>query len=132
MAKIKGADKFSDRLRRLERVRPEVRAIVYTAADELAAEAGHSITVGSVSGKHHVPSAPHTPPNANWHELDKSIHVEAVDDFSAKVVADAPHAVPLELGTSTIIERPFMRPAARKVGPGMARKVAKLIKRKAS
>lgn len=89
-----------------------LRPAIYVAADKVRAYAQHSIVEGSISGQNHVPSSPGQPPNADTRQLDQSIHVEWADRLVAAVVADAPHAVPLEFGTSTVAERPFMRPAA--------------------
>jgi HK97 gp10 family phage protein len=121
----------SDRLARLAKARPMLRKVVFAAADELAAEAAHSITAGSVGGRSHVPSAPHEPPNADTGGLDRSIHVEKVpgDDLTARVVADAAYAAALEFGTSKIAERPFMRPAAQLVRPKLRRQIAAAIKK---
>lgn len=89
-----------------------MRPAIYVAADRVRAHAQNSIVRGSISGKGHVPSNPGEPPNADTRHLDQSIHVEWVQPLTAAVVADAPHAIPLEYGTSTVAERPFMRPAA--------------------
>jgi hypothetical protein len=84
-------------------------------AEAIAEEAKFSIKDGAISGPGHIPSAPGEPPNADTHDLDESIHVGEVtqDGGSIKtaVIADSEHALPMELGTSTIAERPFMRPA---------------------
>lgn len=129
-----GAKKHSDRLRRLTNVQPTLRKVVYAAADMLAAEAALSITAGAASGtsggKHqHIASLPGQPPNAFTGKLDRSIHVERVDDLTARVVADAPHAVALEFGTSRMEPRPFMQPAAQLVRPQMDRLIAAAIKK---
>lgn len=113
---IKGADKHLRRLKKMTAgMRKEAGKLVYTLADMHATEAAHSITEGSVSGKNHVPSKPGEPPNADTHVLDRSIHVERVGPLRANSVADAPYAADLEFGNSKVAERPYMRPAAKKV-----------------
>lgn len=122
MAKVTGAAKH---LRRMQRMGPaverEASSLVYTLADMHATEAALSITAGSVSGAAHVPSQPHEPPNADTSVLDRSIHVESAGQFKALSVADVLYALALEFGTvkhdgsPKIIERPYMRPAAKKV-----------------
>lgn len=128
---MKGAARHTARLKRLQAAGNKLRPIVYAAADAVAADAAHSITEGSVSGANHVPSLPGEPPMADTGTLDRSIHVEQIDDLSARVVADAPYAAALEFGTSKMAERPFMRPAAKKVAPKMLKKVRAIVKREA-
>lgn len=125
---MKGAARHSARLKRLQGLGRKLRTVVYSAADILAAEAAVSITAGGAFGKSHVPSLPGEPPNADTGTLDRSIHVEPVDDLTAKVVADAPYAASLEYGTSKMVERPFMRPAAKKVRPKMEKLIVAAIK----
>lgn len=119
MAKPKGADKVLRRLRALNSPAAEKRVggAMLVAADMLAVEAAHLITAGSVSGKNHVVSLPHEPPNSDSHELDRSIRSEKAGKLAARAVADAAHAAPLEFGKSKMVERPFMRPAAATVRP---------------
>jgi HK97 gp10 family phage protein len=126
---VKGAARHAARLKRLQGAGAKLRPIVYAAADMLAAEAALSITAGAQSGAGHVPSGPGEPPNADTGKLDRSIHVEQIDDLSARVVADPPYAVPLEFGTSRIAERPFMRPAAKKIRPEMQEMIRKALQR---
>jgi HK97 gp10 family phage protein len=126
---MKGAARHAARLKRLEGISRKLRPVVYDAADVVAAEAALLITTGSVGFANHVPSLPGEPPNADTGQLDRSIHVEQVDDLTARVVANAPHAVPLEFGTSKMAERPFMRPAAKKVAPQMHKKIREIVKR---
>lgn len=116
MAKITGAGKHLNRLKKMTTgMRREAGKLVLTLADMHAKEASNLITTGSVGGKNHVPSAPGEPPNANTGELHTSIHAERTGPLTAVSVADAPHATPLEFGTSKMQERPFMRPAAKTV-----------------
>lgn len=53
-------------------------------------------------------------------ELRDSIHVEK-DGTDHKVVADADHAVFVELGTSKMAAQPFLGPAAAKVRRNLAK-----------
>jgi hypothetical protein len=116
MAKFKGADKHLKRLRGMTvGMRREATKLVMTLADMHATEAALLITTGGGFGQSHVVSKPGQPPNADTGALDRSVHAERVSPLKARSVADAPHAVPLEFGTSEMAERPFMRPAAKKV-----------------
>ena len=128
---IKGAQRHSARLKKLATVRPTVAQIVFAAADELAAEAAISITTGAVSGKQHQPSKPGDPPMADTGALARSIHVarKSRKSVSARGVADAPHAMALEYGTSKMAERPFMRPAVARVEPKMKASIERAIER---
>lgn len=128
MAKMQGAERFKKRLASLHSpaARARIRAALYVGADILRAEAALSIVHGAVQGKGHIASKPGEPPNRDTGQLDTSIHVregQAGNDLRMEVVADAPHALPLELGTSKMEERPFMRPAAKKTAPRIRRLV---------
>jgi hypothetical protein len=116
MAKVRGADKHLRRLRGMHpKALKEAGKLVYAMADMHVAEASHLITQGSVSGANHVASAPGQPPNADTQALNRSGHVEKAGPLKALSVFDAPHALPLEFGTSKMSERPFAKPAAKTV-----------------
>ncbi len=113
---MKGHGRHLKRLQGMSgRVAAEVRKLVYTLADMHVTEAAHSITAGAVSGKNHVPSSPGQAPNADTHKLDRSGHVRERGPLKADSVFDAPYAAALEFGSEQAAERPFMRPAAKKV-----------------
>jgi hypothetical protein len=130
MAKFKGADKHLKRLKAMgPRVEREASKLIYALADMHVAEASHLITQGAVSGKNHQPSAPGEAPNEDTGALRASGHVERTGTLTANSVFDAPHAVPLELGTSDMAERPYARPAARTVRRKAEPLVEKAVKR---
>lgn len=127
--RFKGADKH---LRRLKTMGPravkEAGKLVLTLADMHVKEAQILISTGSASGqsggKHqHVRSKPGEPPNYEFGDLANSGHVESAGPLKALSVFDAPHALPLEMGTSKMAERPFARPAAKTIRK-KARKLA--------
>lgn len=127
MAKITGVDAHLNRMKKMTLgMRREAGKLVLVLADIHATEAAISITTGAVSGKNHVASSPYEAPNADTHVLDRSVHAERTGPLTAESVADAPYAARLEFGDSKVIERPFMRPAARKV-----RKASRLLAREA-
>ena len=131
MVKITGAKAHANRLRRIEERTPaEVGAALYAAGQLIEIEAEVSITKGSVSGKGHVPSEPGEPPNADTRQLDTSINTIKVSDVRTEVEAVAPYAAALEFGRTdgTIAERPYMRPATKKMRP----KALELLRRAAS
>lgn len=128
---VRGAKAHAARLKRMTspKMVREVGKAVFVAADFLATEAALSITAGAVSGKGHVASAPGEAPNADTHELDRSIRAEKTGPLTAEASANAAHAVPLELGTSRVAARPVMRPAAVKTRPRAEALVAEAVKR---
>jgi hypothetical protein len=130
VAKVTGQKAHKARLKRLRSpaMRAEVGKAVYAAADYLSTEAALSITNGAVSGAGHIASAPGEPPNADTHDLDRSIHTERESQLLALSVADSDHAVPLEVGTSKMAARPFMGPAAAKTRPKAQRLVQAAVR----
>lgn len=112
MAKVTGADKVRQRFNRMATSRTLTDRALYAAGQLIEIEAEISITRGSVSGKGHVPSRPGEPPNADTRLLDTSIDTVVVGPNRVDVVSNAPYSSYLEFGTSSIVERPFMRPAA--------------------
>lgn len=126
MARILGARIHGDRLKRLggHVVKTKIVTAITIGAGLIAQEAKDSIIEGAVSGPGHLPSPPGSPPNADTHELDQSIHV-VVDPAKlvARVRAESEHAAPQEFGTSVLPERPFLRPAGIKKRPEARRLV---------
>jgi HK97 gp10 family phage protein len=110
MAKFKGGADHLKRLQRMHKGMPRmVGDIMMELAEEHAREARASIVEGA------QPSRPGKPPHNQTGELRESIYAERTGPTSARSVADAPHAVPQEFGTSDFAERPFMRPVANKM-----------------
>jgi HK97 gp10 family phage protein len=60
-------------------------------------------------------------------ELRDSIAVSESSLGAVRVVAGAPHAVYVELGTSRMSARPFLRPAVESDRPGLIRDLEKVI-----
>lgn len=138
MANVKGADAVLRRFKRMAspEMKEAVRGALYVGGGIVQSEAQGLITAGSSGGrktkKHrHVPSAPGEPPNNDRGTLMRSIIVrQAKDDaLVVEVSATAPHAVPLEFGTSKMAERPFMRPATVATKDQVARFVAQAVSR---
>lgn len=116
MVKITGAKAHAARLKKIQG--PEmvkaVGAALFVAGDMIKVDAQISITAGSVSGKGHVVSAPGSPPNNDSGDLVRGIENVQVSPLRVEVSSNAPHAVPLEVGTSIMAPRPYMSPAAQK------------------
>lgn len=132
MVKISGGKAHSARLKRTtspEMLKGFYKGL-YAGGQLIEIEAEISITAGSVSGAGHVPSAPGQPPNADTRQLDGSIETTGKPErLQVKVTANAPHAVPLELGSSKMAARPFMKPATRKKRSAAVELVRKQVSR---
>lgn len=133
MARIYGAKEHRARLRRM--ASPEVARLItqalYTGGQEIEIEAERLITSGSISGKGHIPSLPGEPPNADTRELDTSIETKIISQTNptVHVEAFAPHALPLEVGTSKMAARPFMKPATEAKREDVINKLRSIIPR---
>lgn len=110
---------------------PEKIAIVsqalFASGEDVKAEASHLITDGAVSGKDHVVSLPHHPPNEDTGDLRNGIRVVQIGPLHVQVQSTSRHAVPLERGTSTMIERPYIGPAARNRRKACVARVKKAV-----
>jgi HK97 gp10 family phage protein len=112
--RIRGADRVAVRLRTInDRTVREVGTALFAGGEIISAEAAHLITQGAVSGKNHVPSLPGEPPNEDTGVLRTNIETTQAAPLRVEVSSNAPYAVALEFGTSTMAERPYMRPATR-------------------
>jgi HK97 gp10 family phage protein len=131
MAKLSGADKVMAKLKALNSrsAKKRISSALYVAGDMMRVEAAISISAGAVSGKNHKPSQPGEAPNYDTGLLANSIETREVAEFEVEVAAKAPYAAALELGTSKMAERPFMRPAADRVRPKAQRLIAAALKR---
>lgn len=141
--KITGDKGVSRRLGRIagkEKVAFIGRAL-FAAGGEIKTEAQISLTTGAVSGKFHQPSAAGSPPNNDTGVL--AAHITATQPAPLRVQVSSsagtsdtratdldgktwgpgrkepaaknlPYAVLLEYGTSNMLARPYMGPAARK------------------
>lgn len=111
----------------------EIGGALYECADAVQSEAHHSISAGSASGrkggKHqHVVSNPGEPPNRQDGDLQGGLEISRPEPLVAQVSSNAPHAVPLEFGTSKMAARPYMRPARDKTLPRAKRILRQRIK----
>lgn len=116
MVKITGRELVVARLQGLsgQKVVQRVGEALFAGGEIIRAEAQHSIVEGSISGKGHVVSKPGEPPNADTRVLDQHIETTQPAPLHVQVSSNAPHAVPLETGTSKMAPRPYMGPAARR------------------
>lgn len=130
MAKLKGADKTLKTLHRLRspQAKRRIGAALYVAGDMLRVEAAILITQGSVSGAGHVPSKPGEPPMNDTGNLASKIETHQISDFEVQVSSNAEYSAALELGTSKMAARPFMRPAAKLVEPKAKELVARALR----
>lgn len=114
MVKVTGKNRHIARLKAMPaRTRDRAGKAIFVAADQIKSEAQFLIVNGSIQGKGHIPSLPGEPPNRDTAQLDTSIVARRTGELTAEVTVEAEHGVYLELGTSRMEERPFMRPAVR-------------------
>jgi HK97 gp10 family phage protein len=97
-----------------EKVIREVGQALFAGGQIIEAEAKISITEGAVSGKGHVPSLPGQPPKNDTGTLVSHIETTQTAPLVVEVSSNAAYAVPLEVGTSKMAERPYMGPAAKR------------------
>lgn len=115
MPRITGRKEAGARLQRMsghDKVELVGQALM-AGAEEIKAYARQKITEGAVSGKFHVPSKPGEFPKNDEGILAAGIVPARIAPLRAEVSSNAPHAVPLEAGTSKMAERPHMGPSAR-------------------
>ena len=116
MAKVSGLQKHFDRLNPRQ-IQIAAKAGLWAGANEIKVEAQLSITAGSVSGTGHFPSKPGEPPNNDTGVLKNNIETISTGPLTIEVQSKAPYAVAQEFGNSRLPERPYMRPAAKKMKP---------------
>lgn len=119
-----------EHLRRLKRLQgPEtvrlVGAALFAGGELTQTEIQRLISLGAVSGKGHVPSAPGEPPNYDSGVLSNNVETSHPAPLRVIVGSYAAHASPLEFSTSKMAARPS-------VGPGRdnkRREVVALVQR---
>jgi len=133
MVKVVGGDRVSRKLQAVARKSPKLAGqIAFVAADELKADVIRSITEGSVSGAGHIPSKPGEPPNNDTGALKNSIQVVKKGRLTYEVTAGSPsanYALALEEGTRRMKKRPYMEPAAKRLGNRVEKLADKALKK---
>lgn len=114
MVRIRGAKEHSRRLQRMvgSGLESEVGKGLFAAGNLIQVDAQISITEGAVSGSKHVASQPGEAPNADTHLLADNIETVQPAPLRVEVSSNAPYAADLEVGTSKMEARPYMKPAA--------------------
>lgn len=107
---------MKDHIKRLRQisdsVEPESILVLLEAGELVRQEAMRSIREGTIRGKGHIPSLPGDPPKGDTGQLELGIEVELRrSEKTVNVISTAPYSAALELGTSRIAARPFLRPA---------------------
>jgi len=131
MSNPPGLDRHLRRLRRMASpsgLRTLDRAL-FAGGERIATNAQIKITTGEVSGRQHVPSRPGDPPNQDTGLLANNIEVVSKEPLVVEVSSNAPYSAALELGTSRMAERPFMRPARDEEKPEVLRLVQRALGR---
>jgi hypothetical protein len=132
MARISGVEAHLGRISRLtsKQTQKAILAGLFVGGNLVQTEAQLSITRGSVSGANHVPSAPGEPPNNNWGGLAKGIITYKTGPLTVDVASTAEYALAMEYGMPDgrkPTERPYMRPAAKKMKPEVVATIKDII-----
>jgi len=110
---MRGGKQHIARLRKLAGPTMErnVGRALFAGGERIATRAQIEITAGAVSGAGHVASLPGEFPNNDEGTLANGIEVVQKAPLLVEVSSNAPHAKPLEEGTSKMAARPHMAPA---------------------
>lgn len=76
----------------------DIEKALFAGGQIIESYAKHSITLGSVSGKNHKPSAPGTPPNNDTGVLKNNIETTRAGVLKVHVTSSAPYAAIQEFG----------------------------------
>lgn len=109
---VRGGEKWINKLKKMKNVSQVVDDWANDAAKEHVEVMRELIREGAIPPPNHVVSAPGNPPNEEYGDLAKDMRTEHIGVGRAVSIAYSDHALPLELGTSRMAERPFARPAA--------------------
>lgn len=131
MGRITGRDKLKKRLRALtgQRARDHLGAVLFQGAESIAVEAQISISRGAVSGKKHTPAPVGQAPNYDTGVLSDSIGAHHIDTLVKAVIVEAEYGSALEMGTSKMGARPFLRPAREKLARQVRKNFANAVDR---
>lgn len=122
------ADRFEARLARLSSplLAAAVGKSLVESAEAIKEDIRFNMNDGAISGKGHIPSEPGSSPLSDTHALEQSVQLTELlneGEFVAISVTEgdeeSPQAAWLELGTSSIAERPHMRPAVERARPSV-------------
>jgi hypothetical protein len=120
---IRLTDNHEQRLERMRlgRVLPALGEELEAAAESIVTTAQQNLNDGAISGPGHIPGPPGGYSNSDTHELEQSFHrgetIEMAGEVKSSTIADAPHAIYQELGTSKVQPRPNMQLATEEVRP---------------
>lgn len=130
MTRVIGAKAHAARLQRMASPAQidRIGNALYKGGQVIQTEAQRLITAGSVSGKGHVASKPGEPPNADSRTLDRNIEAVREGPLRVTVSSNAPYAAALELGTSKMAARPYMKPAVAKKRDEVTAYVRQVVK----
>lgn len=114
---VSGGKKHTDRLKRMasQATVERVGRALFRAGQLIQVEAQVSIRKGNGGGpKNHVVSKPGEIPNEEFGGLADNIETVQEAPLRVTVSSNAKYAIPLELGSSKMAARPYMKPAVAK------------------
>lgn len=116
---VKGIEGLNATIARIRKNAPEaVGKVLYEGALQTHGEAVRSIQAHGSAGVtygRHTASAPGNPPNTDTGNLVANITVQKITGgFDVGSRSGAPYGAALEFGTSKMMPRPWLRPAAEK------------------
>lgn len=102
---------------------------LFVSGQNMQVDAQISITEGAVSGKQHVPSRPGEPPKNDTGGLANNIEAVQVEPLKVEVSSNAQYAAALEYGTSKMLARPYMQPAADRARKKIRAEISETVRR---
>jgi len=137
--RLKGLKSFTGALDDLtEDIRTEVGKAVVGTALELQGDIKKSVSRGPATGRVyrkqnptrvHQASAPGQAPQTDTGRLVNSITFDRVGQFTATVGSKLVYAMYLEFGTRHIAQRPFFRPAVKRIRPKFIKRLEAALSR---
>ena len=103
------------KLRAIRDIEPQTIQNLLDAGELVRKDATESIRQGAIRGLGHIASKAGEAPNADTGHLELNIEVRLrASDRTVEVASLAPYSSALEMGTSKMAARPFLRPAMAK------------------
>lgn len=127
---VTGGAKFVARLRRAGRVGKVMDIWANDSAEIVAQEARDLLNDGGIPSPNHIVSRPGQPANTDSGYLASRTNAEDLPEQGhAAAISDAEYSLWIEMGTSRVVERPFMRPATANKRKGIVKAARDAVNR---